>query len=247
MKCLSFVSSLSVTPLYPYDLVLKERMGFGWIPLLIGSILRARLSPVFSLVLQLCQPWVTNDMFLTTPLDLSWGPPAPAKQKLPYHFYRNFNPVKNSFVMWSFIGKGNVLRIFYSSACYESSLLLSDTHSDFWPPWWSWLSHVELWFPAQVLNSEFSFILVDVFHIFNFILFFSQPFVKRKGILFEDDSSFCHRLMKPSPNRIPPSKTILEEPMCPWRNLCTEQRVGAWEKPRFCCQIFSHEPTELRK
>lgn len=138
-------------PLYPYDLVLKERMGLGWIPLFMG-VFSGQGFPQFSL-LSSGYGYVNLESQMKCSWQPHWTyPPAPARQRLPYHFHRNFSPVKNSFVMWSFIGKGNVLRIFYSSVCYESSLLLSDTRSDFWPSWWSWLS--ECWTMIPCSGSE---------------------------------------------------------------------------------------------
>lgn len=40
----------------------RERMGLGWTHLFAEGVPRARPSPVFSPVLQLCQPWATNEM-----------------------------------------------------------------------------------------------------------------------------------------------------------------------------------------
>lgn len=192
MRCFSFVSSLSVTPLYPYSLVLKEReWGLGGFK---EGVPRAKLSLVFSLVLQLWQPWTTNEMLSTTPQDLSWGPLVPAKRRLPYLFHRNFNSVKNSFVIWSFIRNGNVLRIFYSSACYKNSSLLSDTHSGFWPLWWSRLLVCWIVIPCSssevILNLTSSWCMFSISSILFY--FFSKEFVKRKGILLNDEVSLLY-------------------------------------------------------
>lgn len=181
-------------PIVSLQPCLKERIGLGWLPLLIGGIFRARLSPIFSLVLQPCQPWVW--------VKCSWQPHWTYLGDLLHLQSKGFHIIsietsalsKTALLCEVLLGKemswefSIVQRV---TKVHSSSLTLTQISGHFGGPG---SRHVELWFPVQVLNSEFSLILIYVFHFFNFILFFFffKPFVKRKEILLEDDTSFLH-------------------------------------------------------
>ena len=176
-NCFSFASPLSITSLYLYDLVLKEReWGLG------GLTCLQKVFPgkAFSSFLS-CPPTMSTlshkwNALRSSP-DLSWGPLAPTKQSLPYNFHRNFNPVKTALLCEVLLGKE------MSWEFSTSSLLLSDTHSGFGPPWWSGLS--ACWTDSLFRfwsYSEFSLILMYVFHFFDFLFFFLNHLWKRKGV-----------------------------------------------------------------
>lgn len=180
-KCLPFVSPLSIASLYPCDLVLRE--NGAWVDSLVCR--RCSQGKAFSSFLS-CPPTVSTLSHkwnaLNTSPDLSWGPLAPTKQSLPYNFHRNFSPVKTALLCEALLGKE-------MSWEFSTSSLLSDTHSGFGPPWWSGLS--ACWtdsFFRFWSYSEFSLILMYVFHFFNFLLFFLNHLWKRK----EDEASFLH-------------------------------------------------------
>lgn len=132
----------------------KWENGPGWISFFVGGISKARLSPVFS-----CTPTMStlNHKWnaLSKPIKVTLRTSCTCKAKASILLHSNFNPVKNSLSRWGFIGKINVLRIVHSWVCYQRSLLLSDTHSGFWPLWWSRLQGC--W--TVIPSSDFKVIL----------------------------------------------------------------------------------------
>ena len=183
-NCFSFVSPLSITSLYLYDLVLKEReWGLGGLTCL-QKVFPGQGLVQFSLLFSNYVDLEPHMKSLRTSPDLSWGPLAPTKQSLPYNFHRNFNPVKTALLCEVLLGKE------MSWEFSTSSLLLSDTHSGFGPPWWSGLS--ACWTDSLFRfwsYSEFSLILMYVFHFFNFLFFFLNRLWKRKGVRMKHLSS----------------------------------------------------------
>lgn len=81
--------------------------------------------------------------------DSPWEPRAPVGWRSPYCFPRTSILSETASLHDSLLGEGNVAGIFSSSACYRSSHLLSDTHSDFQPQWWSGPQHVWLGFSLR--------------------------------------------------------------------------------------------------
>ena len=183
-NCFSFVSPLSITSLYLYDLVLKEReWGLGGLTCL-QKVFPGQGLVQFSLLFSNYVDLEPHMKSLRTSPDLFWGPLAPTKQSLPYNFHRNSNPVKTALLCEVLLGKE------MSWEFSTSSLLLSDTHSGFGPPWWSGLS--ACWTDSLFRfwsYSEFSLILMYVFHFFNFLFFFLNRLWKRKGVRMKHLSS----------------------------------------------------------
>lgn len=155
----------------------RKRMGLGWIHLFAGGVPRASLSPVFSLVLQLCQPWATNEM-LWEPHQTYLGSLLHLQSKAVHITYTETSTLsKIALLCEGLLGKE------MSREFSTSSFLLSDTHSGFWPPWWSRLS--ACWTDSLFRfwsYSEFSLILMYVFYFFSFLfIFLNLSLWKGKG------------------------------------------------------------------
>ena len=104
-NCFSFVSPLSITSLYLYDLVLKEReWGLGGLTCL-QKVFPGQGLVQFSLLFSNYVDLEPHMKSLRTSPDLFWGPLAPTKQSLPYNFHRNFNPVKTALLCEVLLGK----------------------------------------------------------------------------------------------------------------------------------------------
>lgn len=161
-------------------------MGLGWIHLFAGGVPRARLSPVFSLVLQLCQPWATNEM-LWEPHQTYFGDLLHLQSKAFHITSIETSALSKTALLCRVLLEKEMSWEF--SQVHSSSLTLTQVSGHLGGPGSYLVELISYSGSGVILNLASSWCVVP---LLQFSFLFSKPLVKRKGILLQDEASFPH-------------------------------------------------------